>query len=261
MEVTTRTDIGKVRPNNEDSLLVCPPRLFAIADGMGGYNAGEVASKEALEELKAYQGSFPALRGEALDSRLHEMMRAANRRIYAMSLKEKDYEGMGTTLTGVYLTDPAADAASSAIGEAHIFNIGDSRLYLLRQGRLEQVTRDHSFVEELVDKGEISREEALTHPRRNMLTRGVGVEKEVAGDVFTRELEQDDLLLICSDGLSDMVRDEEMEAILLAHPLEEAADRLMEEALERGGKDNITFILVRIDGRIEEEKEGERHGR
>ena len=245
--VESRTDVGKMRENNEDSLLLDPPRLFAIADGMGGYKAGEIASQLALEELDKKKGDFCGKPAEETEEALLRVIKQINGVVYGKAQSGEQYEGMGTTLTGVYF--PGADRAC-------VFNIGDSRVYMLRKGILRQVTRDHSLVAEMVEKGEITAEASFTHPKKNVLTRGIGVNAEAEADLFTLEIQSDDLLLLCSDGLTDMLHDSEILEILQQKELPEAADQLLSEALDRGGKDNISFILLK-SGR----KEVAQHGR
>ena len=180
MSVAARTHKGRVRINNEDSLLLERPFLFAIADGMGGYNAGEVASKLALEKLKAEKDDLYGKNGFALVSKLYQIMRDVNVEVY------------------------------NGKGKGYVFNVGDSRVYLLRQGQLKQITRDHSLVAEMVENGELTQEEAFNHPQKNMLTRGIGVNKNVDGDVFVVDIYTDDTILLCSDGLTDMLHDNEI---------------------------------------------------
>lgn len=243
----TRTHVGKVRENNEDSMLLDAPHLFAIADGMGGYNAGEIASQLALEQLEKATDTLHGTPLPQLETALHSVVKQINRVVYEKAQSEEKYEGMGTTLTGVYF---------SSANKAYVFNIGDSRLYLLRNGELKQVTRDHSLVAEMVEKGEITAEESFSHPKKNILTRGIGVNAEAEADIFVLDTKIDDIFLLCSDGLTDMLHDRDIGAILQQEELSVAADRLLKDALDRGGKDNITFILLKM-GR----KEVEHHGR
>lgn len=236
MSVVIRTHTGKIRENNEDSLLLVSPYLFAIADGMGGYNAGEIASNLALDKLKAGAEALRDKIGTGLEKALRQTMQEINRAVYEKARQDKDCEGMGTTLTGICF---------SGNGTGYVFNVGDSRLYLQRDGKLKQITRDHSVVEEMVERGEITPEEAFDHPRKNMLTRGIGIDAVVEGDVFAVDILYGDRFLLCSDGLSDMLRDAEMEEILRREDTEAAADALLQGALDRGGKDNISLILIK----------------
>ena len=238
MSVATRTHIGRVRKNNEDSLLLERPYLFAIADGMGGYNAGEIASKLALDKLKAEKDDLYGKAGFALVSKLYQVMRDINNEVYDKARTGSSFEGMGTTLSGIYFT---------GAGKGYVFNVGDSRVYLLRNHKLEQITRDHSLVAEMVEHGKLTREEAFNHPQKNMLTRGIGVEEDVNGDVFVVDVYEDDIILLCSDGLTDMLHDKEIEERLLVSDTEDAADALLSAALEKGGRDNISFIILKLD--------------
>ena len=175
MSVVVRTHTGKVRENNEDSLLLLHPKLFAIADGMGGYNAGEVASVLSLYSLRDASPELEDTAPEQLVPTLRRLVRRVNRVIYEKAASVAEFNGMGTTLTGIYL-----DGA----GKGYVFHVGDSRLYLLRDGQLRQLTRDHSLVGELLGQGKITAEEAFDHPQKNMLTRAIGVNPDVDVDVF-----------------------------------------------------------------------------
>ena len=238
MSVAARTHKGRVRSNNEDSLLLERPYLFAIADGMGGYNAGEVASRLALDKLKSEKEDLFGKTGFALVSKLYQVMRDINNEVYEKARSAPSFEGMGTTLSGIYFT---------GAGKGYVFNVGDSRVYLLRQDKLQQITRDHSLVAEMVEHGELTREEAFDHPQKNMLTRGIGVDENVNGDVFVVEVYPDDILLLCSDGLTDMLHDTEIAERLVISDTEAAADALLSAALEKGGRDNISFIILKLD--------------
>ena len=238
MSVAARTHKGRVRSNNEDSLLLERPHLFAIADGMGGYNAGEVASRLALDKLKSEKEDLFGKTGFALVSKLYQVMRDINNEVYEKARSAPSFEGMGTTLSGIYFT---------GAGKGYVFNVGDSRVYLLRQDKLQQITRDHSLVAEMVEHGELTREEAFDHPQKNMLTRGIGVDENVNGDVFVVEVYPDDILLLCSDGLTDMLHDTEIAERLVISDTEAAADALLSAALEKGGRDNISFIILKLD--------------
>lgn len=224
-----------VRTVNEDALLTTGPELFALADGMGGYAAGETASREALQVLQQEAEKFKELTGTELCTALRETVQQANAHIRQMAQSEAQYHDMGTTLVAVYL---AAD------GKAYAVNVGDSRLYTWRAGVLQQITRDHSYVAELLANGEITAQEAFKHPKKNIILRAVGAEDELEADCFTMELTADTKLLLCSDGLSDMVDDRQISEILQAHETAEAAEALLEAALDNGGRDNISLILI-----------------
>ncbi len=222
------SDTGKKRRRNEDSYVVAPP-LFAVADGMGGAQAGEVASKlaaAALEDTDSGAGD-----GEA---RVVSLIQEANRRVYERANTDPATTGMGTTMT-VALVE----------GElVTIGHVGDSRAYLVRAGRLEQLTEDHSLVNELLKSGKLSPKEAETHPQRSVITRAVGTDPDVDVDVFKIEAHEGDVFLLCSDGLTDMVDDEGILDLVERHhdDLDRAAKSLVSAANRGGGEDNITVI-------------------
>jgi PPM family protein phosphatase len=226
------TDVGRQRQSNEDSYLEREP-LFAVADGMGGARAGEVASRMAVETF-----DDPATGAGKPEEMLRDVAREANRRIYEMAQGDSEHAGMGTTLT----------AALVAGREVAVGHVGDSRLYRLRGGTLERLTEDHSLVEELVRQGRLTPEEAETHPQRSIITRALGPEPDVEVETFTDVGRDGDVYLICSDGLSGMVAEDDMAAILgESGSLAEAAKRLVDAANRNGGKDNITVILFRLE--------------
>jgi serine/threonine protein phosphatase PrpC len=227
------TDTGRKRRRNEDAF-VCEPPLFAVADGMGGAKAGEVASQIAASSLRE--------RGEAEptpEQQVVELIREANRRIYAYSSENVAARGMGTTMTVALVTGP-----SVSIG-----HVGDSRAYLLRQSELRQVTHDHSLVAELVRSGRLSPEEAETHPQRSVITRALGTDPEIEVDVFSLRLEDGDLFLLCSDGLTSMLDDDRIGQILREQrgDLDAASRALVEAANRAGGEDNITVVLFEAE--------------
>ena len=232
------TDTGRRRRHNEDSY-VCEPPLFAIADGMGGAQAGEVASRLAAAVLN--EGTLGDLEGNGLgEARLAELIQEANRRVYQRSNEDAAASGMGTTMT-VALVD--GDAGTVAIG-----HVGDSRAYRVRAGELEQLTEDHSLVNELLKSGRLSPEEALSHPQRSVITRAIGTEPDVDVDTFTVDAQSGDLFLLCSDGLTDMITDEEILGLVERSEanLETAVRRLVEAANRSGGGDNITVVAFTI---------------
>jgi serine/threonine protein phosphatase PrpC len=250
MPVISKTHIGLVRKNNEDSLLVREPHLFAIADGMGGYAAGEVASKEALKVLDAYAPKLEGLTGQELIDAVRSIISRINADVYEMAASKEEYKGMGTTITGVYL--PGHNVAC-------VFNVGDSRLYLWRNGSLCQITKDHSLVAAMVAKGEITKDQAFAHSKKNLLLKGIGVEKYVEADVFEMKVSADDILLLCSDGLSDMLRDKEIAKLLHVNGgMQAKSDALLEQALLKGGKDNISFIIIGLNDSEEVDQHGNR---
>jgi protein phosphatase len=236
-ETVWRTDTGRQRRENEDSAYVHAP-VFVVADGMGGAQAGEVASRIAIE---TFERGLPG--SGTPEARLAELVRDANQRIYDRSRAEHGRAGMGTTLTAAYLAD----------GDLAIAHVGDSRAYLLRDGQLTRLTQDHSLVDELVRQGKLTEAQAAEHPQRSIITRALGPEPDVEIDTFSYPMRAGDILLLCSDGLTSMVSEDRVAEILRASPtLDEAADRLIDEANEAGGRDNITVVLSRL-GEVEGE--------
>jgi serine/threonine protein phosphatase PrpC len=220
------TDVGLIRTNNEDAYLAAPP-LFAVADGMGGHRAGEVASAGAIRALKEEVGHDT----DSLVAAVH----AANRAVYAQASQNPDLAGMGTTITALLAT---ADGAQ-------IVHVGDSRAYLLRDERLRRLTQDHTVVERLAREGKIPADDVDHHPQRSVLERALGVGPEVDVDVRLLDVHLGDRLLLCTDGLTTMLEDEEIQAILLEENEPDAASRrLVAEALKAGGKDNVTAVVV-----------------
>ena len=231
VEQVGRSDVGRQRSANEDSLVIAPP-FFAVADGMGGAKAGEVASATAIEVFGGERDS-----SEAAEAQLARIVREANRRIHALAVSEESYRGMGTTLT-------AAKITGDGVSLAHV---GDSRAYLLRGGEFEQLTRDHSLVAELERSGQITAEAAEHHPQRSIITRALGPEPDVEVDTYTIAGREGDLFMICSDGLTSMISDDEVSSILRSAPsLEDGADALVRAANQSGGRDNITVVLFRL---------------
>jgi PPM family protein phosphatase len=229
----SRSDPGRRRRRNEDSYVVRPP-LFAIADGMGGAQAGEVASRLAAAVLNESDGVGTG------EERVVELIREANRRVFQRSNEDMATQGMGTTMT-LALVDEAA--STIAIG-----HVGDSRAYRVRDGELEQLTEDHSLVQELLRSGKLSPEEAGSHPQRAVITRAVGTEPDVDVDTFSVEAQPGDLYLLCSDGLTDMIgEDEVLGAVQSARgDLDRAVRALVDAANRGGGEDNITVVLFEM---------------
>ncbi|MGH2888011.1 MAG: Stp1/IreP family PP2C-type Ser/Thr phosphatase, partial [Solirubrobacteraceae bacterium] len=227
-----RTDTGRQRRDNEDSAFVRAP-LFVVADGMGGAQAGEVASALAVEQ---FQEQLPD-EGSA-EERLSARIRAANRRIYELSRAEHEHAGMGTTLTAVYVD-------VDALAVAHV---GDSRAYIFRDGELARLTEDHSLVGELVRQGKLTEEQAEEHPQRSIITRALGIEADVEVDTRSYPGRAGDIVLLCSDGLTSMISEDQVTAVLAAEPdLDRAARRLIDAANNSGGRDNITVVLFRLE--------------
>jgi serine/threonine protein phosphatase PrpC len=227
-----KTDTGRQRRDNEDNAFVRAP-LFVVADGMGGAQAGEVASQLAVEEF------HEALPDEgSAEERLINRIRAANRRIYDLSRTQHEHAGMGTTLTAAYLDD-------DHLAVAHV---GDSRAYIFRDGELTRLTQDHSLVEELVRQGKLTQEQAAEHPQRSIITRALGIESEVEVDTWSYPMRAGDVVLLCSDGLTSMIGEEQIGQILRAETsLDRAADGLIAGANDAGGRDNITVVLFRLE--------------
>jgi PPM family protein phosphatase len=232
VEHAGKSDVGRQRTSNEDSLLLEPP-FFVVADGMGGARAGEVASKIATDEF----GSQP---DDELppERRLETIARSANKRIYELAASDESRRGMGTTLT-----------AAIVVGdEVSLGHVGDSRAYRLRDDKLEQLTKDHSLVAELERTGQISAEAAEHHPQRSIITRALGPEPDVEVDTYTITGKPGDVYLLCSDGLTGMISDEEVTSILRGgESLEDSAEALIRAANQSGGRDNITVVLFRFD--------------
>lgn len=232
-QVAAVTDPGRVRRRNEDAF-VCEPPLFAVADGMGGAQAGEVASRLAAAAFREYRGA-DALSAEA---RLRAIIEEANRRIYARASSDPHASGMGTTVTAALVTG----------SEVAVGHVGDSRCYLLRGGALAQLTEDHSFVADLVRSGRLTPEEAEIHPQRSVITRALGTDPAVAVDTFTVEARPGDVFLLCSDGLTSMVDEEAVLQAIREQPTLEAAARALIDAANRaGGEDNITVVLFALE--------------
>jgi PPM family protein phosphatase len=229
---TALSHAGRKRRHNEDSYVIQPP-LFAVADGMGGANAGEVASSLAAAALQEVDGD-----GTSGEERVAALIEEANRRVFTRATEDREVSGMGTTMTVALVEDDRV-----AIG-----HVGDSRAYLYRDGSLEQLTDDHSLVAELVRSGKLSPEEAEIHPQRSVITRAVGTEPDVDVDTFSVDGTAGDLFLICSDGLTDMVDEATILDALESnrHDLKAAAKALVNAANKVGGEDNITVVFFEL---------------
>jgi protein phosphatase len=258
MSAAWLTDVGRVRDNNEDALIVADLSvrkivndsgearlrrigergwLLAVADGVGGARAGEVASRIATERLA--QILISAAKTTPVPVRLRDGLSSANQKIRRVSQERPECHGMGATMTAAVIHE----------GRAVIGQVGDSRGYLIRAGRIRQITKDHSLVQALIDAGVMTPEEATYSSRRNVILKALGAKDEIEPDLSLVALARGDHLLLCSDGLSDKVDDVEMRNIALrAEPLDAACARLVDLANERGGEDNITVILARFDG-------------
>ena len=225
-----RTDVGKVRANNQDAPIVSEKlRLYGVADGMGGHKGGEVASTSARDDLlRELEGKTPSV--AALSGASEEV----NRQIYHQQEHDDALTGMGTTLSVLWMSD----------NFVYIGHVGDSRVYLLRDGEFKQMTLDHSLVEQLVREGVLTEEEAQNHPMRNIITRAIGTDESVEVDVVVEERRKGDLWLACSDGLHGLVDDRQMRDALRQYAPEKAADVLLKAALDAGGRDNVTLVIV-----------------
>ncbi|MGW8442376.1 Stp1/IreP family PP2C-type Ser/Thr phosphatase [Paenibacillus sp. SEL1] len=235
--------VGRVRSVNEDSAWIRHLEqgyiLGIVADGMGGHLAGDTASRLAVETLAADLATLESgLSAHSLTAALSDAILHANEVIFQTAARDEKYHNMGTTVVAVLLND-----ASGIIG-----HIGDSRAYVVSKGAVRQLTEDHTLVNELFKNGQISKEERENHPRRNVLTRALGTDSEVKVDIDSIALEKGDVLLLCSDGLSNLVTEEQISKVVGAaeNPLEERADRLLHLALLAGGDDNITVALFEL---------------
>lgn len=231
------TDVGRKRTINQDSIFVSEtkigklPNLFIVADGMGGHKAGDVASKTSVNLFVDFVSNTDMTDPVNI---IDAGIKIANDEVYEMAQTNPDYVGMGTTFV----------AATVINNKVYIANVGDSRLYLIGRD-IVQITRDHSLVEEMVNLGEIERNEARTHTKKNIITRAVGVEKSVVADIFQIDISEGDKILLCSDGLSNMVEDYDIKRIIAnSDNLEDAIHKLIDKANFNGGKDNISVVLV-----------------
>src|SRR5437588_11205567 len=231
-DTIAKTDTGRQRRGNEDWAFARAP-VFVVADGMGGAQAGEVAAQLAVD---AFAHGLPD--SGSPEERLASRVQEANQRIWEQSRTRREQAGMGTTLTAAYLDD----------SELAIAHVGDSRAYLFRDGSLRRLTQDHSLVDELVRRGKLTEEQAAEHPQRSIITRALGAEPTVEVDTWTYPVRPGDVLLLCSDGLTSMVTEEQVEEILASSDsLKAAAQGLIDEANAAGGRDNITVVLFRVE--------------
>ena len=244
LDIFGASDIGCVRELNEDSFCIYgfddgnPCGFCVLSDGMGGHNAGEVASGKTVEFVtEVLKKAISDTKASMPPRALTEAVSYANRTVYDMAMSDSKQNGMGATLVAAYITD----------SEAYIANVGDSRAYAFKDNRLFQITKDHSVVEEMVASGSLSREEARRHPQKNIITRAIGTDINTEADLFEYECTADDCLLLCSDGLSGMLEDSEIESIVKgAADSKTMAEALIKSAKEHGGTDNITVICIRF---------------
>lgn len=238
MKAAGISHIGNIRTNNEDAYYLNEQHnLIAVADGMGGHKAGEIASSiaiEAIASLIAIKDRHAIMPAEVF----RKVFSEANQRIWNKAHDTEDCKGMGTTLTSAWIVEDLA----------YVAHVGDSRAYLIHDGRIRQVTRDHTLVEELIKNGSIDRESALSHPQKNVLMKAVGADDGISPDLHEIEVYEGDIILLCSDGLTHYLKDFEIVDLLSKETTLEASLNLMTElALERGGADNITAVAIRID--------------
>ena len=240
LSVAARTDVGRIRAGNEDSLHAEASEsrgLFIVADGMGGHAAGEVASAMAVQIVAEGLASLQSIDEPGAVDRMAAAVRAANRAIYSRTVSEAEKQGMGTTVSVLVLSD-----SGYLIGQ-----VGDSRIYLLRDGQLRQLTKDHSYVQEQVDAGYLTPEQARYHPYSNVITRCVGANETVEPDFFAGPVQAGDVYLVASDGLTGMVEDRRLHQLMSSRAAPaRVVDALIAEANGRGGLDNITAILVQV---------------
>lgn len=234
MEYRALTDVGLKRTNNEDSYLINDggeKKLFVIADGMGGHNAGEIASSEACAMIEKYIKTHDG----AIDEVLKEAVCNANRQLFVRASENNAMSGMGTTI----------DALIAEKDKIHIAHVGDSRVYIVSNDAIRKVTHDHSIVGMMVDSGSITEEEARVHPQRNLITRAVGTAMTIEVDIVDETIHNGEWILMCTDGLTNMVPKDEIHRIITtASNIDEAAEKLVDTAKKNGGDDNITVILL-----------------
>ena len=236
MESFGWSETGKLREQNEDAIY-CDDQtgVYIVADGMGGHQAGEVASREAI---RTFLAAYEEGKKEEVTDRIISSMAKANEAVFQESLQEETRQGMGTTFTCAVVQ-----------GNRAVFgHVGDSRAYLYRKGTLRQITRDHSYVMEMVKQGKLTLEEAAVHPQRNVITRAIGTKEPMGSDLYMEEIKSGDRILLCSDGLTSMVDDAAIATILEEEqPVEQSARALAKTANENGGKDNISVILIQCE--------------
>ena len=239
--VFAKTDIGKAREKNQDYYYVSEendePKIYILADGMGGYKGGEVASKLATESVKKYiQSNFDSIikDKESILKLIASAVEYANMVVYEKSKETQELEGMGTTLEVCLIYN----------NKAYIGHVGDSRVYRIRNEVIRKLTKDHSYVQQLIEDKKITREEAKTHPKKNMITRALGCTPYVEPDLRARNFEKGDIFILCSDGLTNMVEEKQIYEII-KEDIQMAAERLVDEANQAGGYDNITVIIIK----------------
>lgn len=234
-----KSHIGKVRNVNQDAFLILDNayedlKIFAVADGLGGHNAGEVASNVLINNIRKYFLNENLLVDDTVQrDKITEIIKEINREIYEQGQNDTHLSGMGTTLTMTLFHNDSL----------HLFHVGDSRAYIINNREILQLTKDHSLVEQLVMQGEITREEARVHPQKNILTRAIGTDINTEIDYYTYSVNKDDKILLCTDGLTNLVGTDEIKDIINKNTCSEACNVLIERANELGGNDNITVII------------------
>lgn len=240
-QIGFKSNAGVIRDNNEDACFVIPSHdVYIVADGVGGNNAGEIASRTAVRGIAEYVASVPVAEcpdDDAVCDYFCQCLKQVNAEIYQTGKEHKEYESMATTVVIACIKDD----------KAYIINVGDSRAYLFRKGILSQLTEDHTYVNELLRNGVITTEEAKNHSKKNVITRALGAEAAVTADFFQTELETDDILMLCSDGLYGEVDEQKLVEILEEqNTMSVTCSRLVEEAIRCGGRDNITVICLKV---------------
>lgn len=243
MEIAVKTDVGKVRHVNEDAVYFLQyddtNAYIIVADGMGGHKGGKLASQGSIDRIRGYFAgrAINQALGDEIPKILQECLSYVNESLYLKSLEDASLVGMGTTVVLCVIAE----------SHAYVANVGDSRMYLLRKNAMQQITKDHSFVQQLVDAGSITPEEAQHHTKKNVITRAIGSEMTIEVDTYTVDIQKDDWIILCSDGLTNLVPDAEIAAILQQEPvLQDGVDRLVETANSYGGFDNITVAAIRV---------------
>ena len=241
MKAFAKTEVGRVRENNQDAYAIAKPeevlQLFVVADGMGGYKGGEIASQLAVRSVQEYlKNHWIEKKAEEQDwitTLLSDAIEYANTKVYKKAKEEQELEGMGTTLEVCVIYN----------NKVYIGHVGDSCVYRIRKQFIRKLTTDHSYVQELVKDGKISKEDAKTHPKKNMITKALGCEEKVNPDILVKGFLKDDILLMNTDGLTNMLEEKQIYDIIQSAP-EEAANKLVEKANEFGGYDNITAVII-----------------
>jgi PPM family protein phosphatase len=233
-----KTDVGLKRTNNQDNLLIDDSKmLYAVADGMGGHRGGETASKVALEVIHAAMSQVIGKPGLKIVPFIKETISLASMKVYERSQMDENLRGMGTTLIAAYIEDD----------KCYIAQVGDSRAYLYKDGNLWKITEDHSLINEQLRSGLITKEQSEKLLYKNVITRSVGVEEIVDVDIYIREIEEGDVFLLCSDGLTSMLKDSDISDNIDVSDLKSSTERLISLANEAGGLDNISVIIIRVD--------------